>query len=471
LTLFVAITALYGHPLLPIDDAYITVHDAQVLMLHGGHDPNYLGVSPLDGETSLVHLALVALFIPLGGEWASYVVSWLAILAYVLGVIRLTRVLKLGFIGMALMVGIAITTGAMGYQLLNGLETGLAMATGVWLLALALEREHLIWFGLLCGTAPFVRPELGLLSVLLIGVVGWQLVRARDYRDLALVLIAAVVAAAPWLLWSGLATGHLLPTTISAKAAWFAEQGLPTSIKRHVFWLAFWNFGRQVGPLLLVAPFLLAFLVGRVALFFGLAFYGVYFYRYSEELSFYFYRYQYVLIPVLLVGLAWLVARSSRLWRGAGLLLASASLVFALVTFSGHWAAWTGSRKFTATQLRPVAEWADAHIPKTAVVMIHDAGYISFGSDLHLVDLVGLKTPVAVELNKRDIAAETDWPGRANALGSFARLEHPQYLIVLKGWDYDFGITQALRLKGWRLTALRVVSGPVGYNVYAMAPS
>ena len=468
--LFVMITAVYGHPVLPLDDAYITVHDAQALMLHGGHDPNYLGVSPLDGETSLVHLALVAWFVPLGGQWASYLVSWLAILAYVLGVIRLARVFNLGRVGMGLIVAMAVTTGAMGYQLLNGLETGLAMATGVWLLALAIERRHLVGFGLLCGVAPFVRPELGVLALLLIGAVGWEQIRARDFHGLSRVLIAALIGAAPWLLWSWFATGDILPATLSAKAAWFAEQGLPATTKRHYFWLAFWNFGRQIGPLLLIAPLLAAFLVGRVALLFGLIFYGVYFYRYSTELSFYFNRYQYILIPGLLLGLVWLIGRSSRLCRATGLLLASASLVFALVTFPGHWAAWTGSRNFTTAQLRPVAEWADAHIPTTSVVMVHDAGYIAYGTDLHLVDLVGLKTPAAVTLNKQYITKETDWSGRATALNRLARLEHVQYLIVLNGWDYDFGITRAFQDNGWSLKPLRTVSGPNGYDVYAMTP-
>ncbi|MBO0693577.1 MAG: hypothetical protein J2P58_11820 [Acidimicrobiaceae bacterium] len=467
-TLFVIITAIYGNPILPTDDAYITVHDAQVLIYHAGHDPNYAGVSPLSGETSLVHLALITLFLPAGGEWASFVVSWLGILAYTLGVVRLTRIFKAGPAVTTLTVAVAVTTGVMGYQLLNGLETGLAMATGVWLLSLALERQHLVWFGLLCGIAPFVRPELGLLSIFLICVVGWPLVRAHEFRDLSGVLIAALLGATPWLLWSGIASGDILPTTLSAKAAWFAEQGLPTSIKRHNLWLAFWNFGRQIGPLMMVAPFLVAFLVGRVAVLFGLIFYGVYFFRYSSELSFYFDRYQYILIPGLLVGLVWLIARSSRLWRGAGFVLASASLVFALATFSGHWSDWTGSRNFTTTQLRPVAQWANAHIPKRSAVMIHDAGYIAFGTDLHLVDVVGLKTPTAVEINKHDITAETDWPGRAKALNRLAQLTHPQYLIVLKGWDYDFGITQAFRSRGWSLRRLRTVVGTDGYDVYAM---
>jgi hypothetical protein len=48
-------------------------------------------------------------------------------------------------------------------------------------------------------------------------------------------------------------------------------------------------------------------------------------------------------------------------------------------------------------------------------------------------------------------------------------LKRPQYLIVLKGWDFDFGITRALRSKGWQLTLLRNVAQGDGYDVYAIA--
>ena len=41
----------------PLDDAYITLHNARVLLT--GSDP-YYGTSPLTGATSGVHLALVA---------------------------------------------------------------------------------------------------------------------------------------------------------------------------------------------------------------------------------------------------------------------------------------------------------------------------------------------------------------------------------------------------------------------------
>src|ERR1700676_1702939 len=48
-------------PVFPLDDAYITLHSAQVL--HWGNDPSYPGVSPLYGITSAPFLALIYLLL------------------------------------------------------------------------------------------------------------------------------------------------------------------------------------------------------------------------------------------------------------------------------------------------------------------------------------------------------------------------------------------------------------------------
>ena len=70
-----------GAPIFPFDDAYITLHNARVLLT--GIEPNYEGVSPLTGSTSPLHLVLLAVFgllIPL--EWADYVLCSVAFFLY-----------------------------------------------------------------------------------------------------------------------------------------------------------------------------------------------------------------------------------------------------------------------------------------------------------------------------------------------------------------------------------------------------
>ena len=82
---------LLGSPVFPVDDAYITLHNAQVL--HWGHDPNFAGTPALAGATSAVHLALVALLMfALSPPVALWAALWMATLAYALGLVQLARV-------------------------------------------------------------------------------------------------------------------------------------------------------------------------------------------------------------------------------------------------------------------------------------------------------------------------------------------------------------------------------------------
>jgi hypothetical protein len=72
----------------PLDDAYITLHNAQVL--RSGQDPNY-GVPALIGATSLVHLALVTLATTVVDPpvLASFLVTVLGVLLYAQGLAAL----------------------------------------------------------------------------------------------------------------------------------------------------------------------------------------------------------------------------------------------------------------------------------------------------------------------------------------------------------------------------------------------
>ena len=140
-----------------------------------GADPIQGGgvASALNGATSIVHLALIALLLlALPPPFALYGAMWLGVLAYALGLVRLCQVGRVPPLAAPLVVLAGLLIGQGPYQLTNGLETGLAMAAVVWALALALEdtaRRSRLLAGL-CGTLPFVRPELGLLGLLLLVV-------------------------------------------------------------------------------------------------------------------------------------------------------------------------------------------------------------------------------------------------------------------------------------------------------------
>jgi hypothetical protein len=52
-----------GSPVFPVDDAYISLHSAQVLLT--GFDKNFQGSPALVGVTSVIHVTLTALFMHL----------------------------------------------------------------------------------------------------------------------------------------------------------------------------------------------------------------------------------------------------------------------------------------------------------------------------------------------------------------------------------------------------------------------
>ncbi len=153
-----------GHPL---DDSYISLHSAQVL--HWGNDPNFPNTPPLVGITNAPYVlllwGLLLVFPPLIALEAA---SWLGILCYALGLVALGRAFRLPLWAPLALAALGLTIAKVPYQLLNGVETGMAMAITVWILALAETNtaSSRRCAAVLCGVAPFLRPELIAVTVL-----------------------------------------------------------------------------------------------------------------------------------------------------------------------------------------------------------------------------------------------------------------------------------------------------------------
>lgn len=199
----------------PLDDAYITMHNARSLLQ--GWDATY-GVSPLVGATSLVHLGLVALFglvMPL--PYASFSICLLAAAAYAAGLDVLVRRAGARSWMVPALTLTGLLAGTMPTLLANGLETGLACATVVMLLVL--DRR----LPLLAGIAPFVRPELTILA----GLALLKRLYCANNRKRLIAVAIALAMAAPFVAWSYFSTGHLWPSTMAAKMAFFRELHWP----------------------------------------------------------------------------------------------------------------------------------------------------------------------------------------------------------------------------------------------------
>ncbi|MCP4655825.1 MAG: hypothetical protein GY856_10445 [bacterium] len=465
----------FGDPGFPVDDAYITLHNAQSLV-HGG-DPHFPGIPALAGATSVVHTVLIAGLLPFvtSPEKASYVVAGLAVCLFAVGMVRLLRALGVAPGGALAAAALGLTISKMPHQLFNGLETGLALAGLTWAMALSLSppspwRRRLL--PLVCAQLPFIRPELIVPSALLLVLQAWETAgdRPRWIPDVARQLGLAAAGAAPWLLVNFASFGDVVPSTIDAKRLFFAEGCLNSLTKIQFCSTALGTFLGGLGFMCVGFGVLYRSWTGRVGLIFFAVFMAVYYAEFPGALIHYENRYLYVFVPFALCGIG------SLLGKGAGrrsvmagvvvLALIGLQLVFTLPeTLDWH----RRTRFFTWNEGNGTASVL-ADLPQDSVVLVHDIGYVSFVSQLRLVDLVGLKTPENVALHRRLTYPHCGGAGREEAIGTIARETRPTHAIVLAGWDRIYRITDALRRAGWTLTTLRDPRPHPGYYVYQLTP-
>ena len=291
-----------------VDDAYITAHNADALA--SGSDPNY-DVPGLTGATSPLHTALTALFALVApGATAVYIVMWLGALAYVLGVLRLAFACRAS-IGQAVLLAIAaIAVAEVPHQLMNGLETGWALAAIVWTLALATEglpRARIT--AALCGVLPLLRPELVVVSVLVLALQAWRRWTAGQPRAAALRAIAidtAIAAAvvAPFVIALWATTGSPVPVTIAAKRAFYAEVCLPEPIRRARVINSVRDMVGLLGALSAAIILLVTTRLGRAGLAFIVVLLAAYYSQFPSALAHHQHRYMYPIVPFLVFGVA-----------------------------------------------------------------------------------------------------------------------------------------------------------------------
>jgi hypothetical protein len=464
-----------GSPVFPVDDAYITLNNVRDLFATEGSP--YAEATPLHGATSAVHLALIALFsLLMPVPWAQFLVGALAALAYALGLFRLGVVQGLPRPVAFLLTALGLLVAETPHQLLNGLETGLALAAITWALVAsvdpALSRRALLPF--LCGLMPFIRPELAAVSGLLLLV--WLHARWRQgqvegsvlpgvRRGLGWLLLASV----PFLLWYAANTGSFVPGTVSAKKFFFAEGCLPWSSKWRTFSIGLGGFLWQLGLLVPAALLLPRSRVGFVGLVFIATIFGAYLLSFPGAVMHYEHRYLYVIVPFLLYALASAWGSRWRAVRYAALGLLGLALVESLLKAPARFAAHETRIAFTRVELEGVASWIRQNLPPGSRVLVHDAGYITTDEPFQFVDLVGLKTPSNIIVHEKLTWASCG-AGRLSALEIIASTEKPDYFVVLKVWNDIYHFTEGLQARGWRLARVDASRGASAYEVYQLTP-
>lgn len=449
---------LQGGPGFPLDDSYITMHNAAVLQA-GGADPAFPGTPALAGATSVLHLALVTLLAYLMPLPAAVLALLCAgAMLYVSGLLRLGCVLGLR----PWLAGCGALAGALSgfapFNLLNGLETGLAMAGATWALVFAVQPPRPWALPALCGLLPFLRPELGLLSLLLMAREAWL----RRLPPLRLWLTPMLLAGLPFLLWTWRNTGHLLPSTIMAKAYFYAQLQAPLAAKL-----------RMAGDILagsLLFTCLPGFLrwprdsLAACATVFALVFLACYAWILPAALDMNGNRYPMLLLPL---STFMLMAAAARGTFGQYLLLVVAA--FALCTAPFVSRAYIEHKEASTRELAALSAWLDHELPADARLLIHDAGYLAYAGHRNMTDLVGLKTPSSVAYHR--LYTQPSGGDRRKALSLIAGCAGATHAVLLQNPQRSWSpIAPELESQGWQLTLLRPAPSGSGYTVYAMRP-
>ena len=169
-------------------------------------------------------------------------------------------------------------------QMMNGLETGLAMAmiTAVIFLLECKSEKAKLFCSLCAGLLPALRPEFILFSLIVVYLLFRTTLAETDStgvkpRATLLLIGAFLLCSLPWIAWYLVEFGTFSPNTAYAKFAFFAEGCEPTSVKldsiKGLTLTSILEFG-AFPLLLLLLPITRA---GRLFLFFIVIFFIVYY--------------------------------------------------------------------------------------------------------------------------------------------------------------------------------------------------
>ncbi len=465
-------TRTFSVPVFPMDDAYIVIHNAQVLL--SGSDPNYAGSSALAGTTSEVHLALVSgLMRFLHPRAALLTALWLATLLYALGLVRLARVNGAGRETATAIAALGLIAGQAPHHLMNGLETGLMLAAVTWALVLlsrpAGQPQWLL--PALCGTLPFIRPDLLPLSLLFLALhLGRHWRQRQDLsafcRHAGLDIGVAVLFALPWALWCWSSDGSIFPSTVNAKRFYFAQAGWPAGFRAKLVAKGLYHFLRDLGLLSVFAVFLVRTWLGRIGIAYGGVLLAAYYAQFPGALLTYEGRYLFPLLPFILLGVLYALRQSRSALRVGAAVVLTLALTLSLVRLPEFWARHKANCYFAQHDLPGVAAWCNRHLPVGSILLIHDAGYIAYGTHFQAVDMVGLKTPSSIPVHQA-ITYPTNGRDRYLAVSEIALRGHTQYLITQDRWNTSYCTVTGLEALGW---TVRLINADYAYKIYALQP-
>jgi hypothetical protein len=415
---------------LPLDDAWIHMVYARSLSLLQGFAYN-----PGQLETGSTSPLWAVLLVP--GSWAARLFSTSVVIpakltgivtavAAALGAARLVR--RLGYGAAAeWAAGLIIALDpALAFAQVSGMEVMLASALALWALDDLLAERYLL-AGIWAALAPLARPELGVLTLFVLGFAGWRMHKAQaSTRSRWLLFAPTVVLLGAWMLYCQLVSGHPLPSTFYAKFAsrqaffthnlvLFFTEVLPSwSWFAHGTGFVLWGTGAVVllrrggvPAFLALFPLMLIFAVAASQLV-------------KEPSPFYWQRYWLPALPFLLLCLVvgarevvtWVWAKRRVAWAplfavgAAALLLGSLSALPSTLRRSARLYAWNCQN---IEELNvAMARWLRDHTLANERIAVTDAGAARYFGERPIFDVLGLnnhrflhqKTGLAAELSK-----------------------------------------------------------------------
>ena len=466
---YVAMHLLRARPVFPLDDPYIALHAAQVL--HWGRDPNFPGVPALYGVTSAPFLALVYLLLfALPPLLALDMACWLGVLAYVLGLVRLSRQFGLARSEGVSLIVLGLVASFVPFHLINGLETSWAFAAVTWTLALGSgDRRNWKWSALLAGVTASIRPDLLPFAVLVAAALTYKVYRAEVSARRAVAWGAMFVALAllpgvPWMLWYWHATGVPYPLTgvakryclATAKELWTNKAGIEGLI-----WVVYLI---SCGPLVVALVRAARRPMTKAVLAFVAVFLVAVYVQFPPALIWNWFRYPIVLTPMMVWAMAVGMKQADVELRRRAARLLRVGLIYSLVLCPVSIYTYLHECRYYDGGLHDLVAWCRQNLPSDARVMVHDAGYMAYATDYRLIDLVGLKTPEAIPLHRR-----YTWPtagaDRAKAVAALALETQAEYLVIVRNWEIMVRLPDDLRSLGWRVDPLRTDGA---YRVYRL---
>lgn len=474
--LFWAANGILLSPEAALDDAYITLHNAQLYL--GQKQSSVFGEqSALVGSTSLIHTCLLVLLLIVGlpAEMALAFSSVIGGMLYLLGAAalinlqQLTRLQKIGFLFISFFMALV------PYQLTNGLETGLAMAVVIWAIYAFEKGGNVKKFllPLLLGAMPIIRPELIALAGLIFLILLYEAFKAgATYRQLfinaAMIVALALVALLPFLALSYIDSGTFFPNTINAKKYFFAE-GCQTALQRSLLLLNSLSvFALPLFLMLFFIVYLKVTLLGRALLVFMLVFLGAYWINMPGSLIHNFGRYFYVLTPIIFYA-SLLYAREKDLknnshWLFKAVLIQLVFINLPALMFMVH-----QHKFFVEKNHKGTVEWLKKNTQTTDTILVHDVGYLGYAlEDRRVIDIVGLKTREIADVHK-NITWASCGKERGRAIAEIVKTYRPNYIVVFSWWDDDFNLTGNVKDVA-SMTMVKDLEGyDSGYFVYRLA--